>query len=66
MRKAILAIITLLLYTCFLGAEDGKLSVQVVEQKLHHCGPACAETILRAYGIHDSWVEQTAMAAALE
>ncbi len=65
MRKAILAIAIFLLLARSSGADDGNLLVQVVEQKLHHCGPACAETILRAYGIHDPWVEQTALAAAL-
>jgi hypothetical protein len=65
MRKAVLAVIIFLLCTRFLGADNGNLSIQAVRQKLHHCGPACAETILRAYGIHDSWVEQTALAAAL-
>lgn len=65
MRKVILTIIVFLLFVRSSGTDDGSPVVQVVKQKPHHCGIACAETILRAYGIHDSWVEQTALAAAL-
>jgi hypothetical protein len=65
MKKAVLIIAIYFLPVCFLCAGDGYPSIQVVRQKPHHCGTACAETILRAYGINDLWVEQTALAAAL-
>jgi hypothetical protein len=50
---------------CFSIADDENLSMQFVKQKLHHCGPACAETILRIYGDRDSWMDQTTIASAL-
>lgn len=65
MRRAVLTIIIYLSFTCLINADDGSPSIHVVKQRPHHCGTACAETILRAYGTHDSWAGQTALAAAL-
>lgn len=39
--------------------------VRAVKQKPHHCGVACAETILRAYGEREWWTKQEALALAL-
>lgn len=40
-------------------------AVRAVEQKPHHCGVACAETILRAYRNRRPWTKQEQLAAAL-
>jgi hypothetical protein len=40
-------------------------TVRAVKQKRHHCGVACAETILRAYRNRRPWTKQEQLAAAL-
>jgi hypothetical protein len=60
----------ILLTLCVLGASPGLASskpppIRAVKQEPHHCGVACAETVLRAYGQRGAWTKQTAMGAAL-
>lgn len=40
-------------------------AARAVKQKPHHCGVACAETILRAYRNRRPWTKQEQLAAAL-
>jgi hypothetical protein len=40
-------------------------AVRAVKQKPYHCGVACAETILRAYGERGAWTKQENLALAL-
>jgi len=40
-------------------------AIEIVYQQRQHCGPACAETILRAYGDTEPWTRQSALGRIL-